>query len=143
LVLYCLFLGCAAAILLPIGMEQWIKTGQIGARLVLTAVACAFFAGNVPVVAVAFGLLYATGAAGLRRLGEGFAAIYALAIASAGLAWHSAVARDAGASAIFAVTASALFGVFTGWMVIRRADRASRAAAALGRQNTSAAIPPD
>ena len=126
--LYCLCLSCAAAILLPIGTEQWIDTGQIGGRFALTILACAFLVGFMPVAAVTFGLLYAAGAAGLRRAGEPFAAIYGLAIAWGAYAWHGLVANRPGASAIIPMAVSALFGVLTGWIIVRRANRAARQA---------------
>lgn len=128
LALYCLFLACGAVILLPIAMEEWINIGQLDARFVLAILAFAFLAGNLPVVGVAVALLYAAGAKGLRRIGEPFAAIYAVSIGLVALYWHSAVAARAGASAIVPVAAAALFGVVTGWIIIRRANRGGQTA---------------
>lgn len=123
-----LSLACAAAILLPIGMELWVDNGRIGWRGWLLLPFCGFLAGFLPVSSVGIGLFLLWGRRGLRWA-ETFAPIYALAVGVGASLWYGSRLGRPGAWSILMVASFAIIGIIGGWLRIQRALSAKGAPA--------------
>ena len=109
----------AAALLLPIGMSDWIASGQTGPIFIVLALAVGLATGLLPVVGIAAVLNSRFGGAGIRRALLA-APVVAGTIGAGAFAWHQAVAEQPGAWTIWPVAAAALFGVVVGCGLIRQ-----------------------
>ena len=115
--------AAAAALLLPIGMSDWIATGRTGPLFIVLAIGAGLAAGFLPIAGLAILLSAKFGAPGLQRALLA-APVVVGAIAIGAFAWHHAVVGQLGAWTIWPVAASALFGVLVGCGIIRQALRA-------------------
>jgi hypothetical protein len=118
-----IFFACCAAIVLPIAMRTWIDTGDIAYSFLLVILLCSVIGTFATVVFGAVALFWQFGGAGLRWAMPA-ACAYAAYIIIVAFRWHEANAAKPGAWAIFAVSASALFGVLVALTLVRRWERA-------------------
>ena len=109
-----------SAILAPMAMEFWLRTGRIAFPFMMWLCALGFLVGGLPLAGLQIVSLRQGGAPSLRRA-QRFIPAYAMLIAGGGYLWHGLIAERPGGWSAWLLTTSALTGVMIGWFNGRRA----------------------
>jgi hypothetical protein len=112
-----------SAIMVPSGLEYWVRTGHMANVFVLFFMAFAFRAGGLPLAIMQMVSLRRHGLDGLRQM-RTFTPGFGVLVAAGGFIWHGSIATRPGAWASWLLTASALAGVLVAWLNGQRALRA-------------------